>query len=51
MKKGRNRFSMPVILIIEDDSNINHLLKEALSKEGYECVQAFSGTEAELVLK
>ena len=42
---------MPVILIIEDDSNINNLLKEALSKEGYECVQAFSGTEAELVLK
>lgn len=38
------------ILIVEDDMNINELLKEALSKEGYECEQAFSGTEARMLL-
>lgn len=37
---------MTHILIIEDDTNINNLLKEALTKEGYSCKQAFSGTEA-----
>lgn len=39
------------ILIVEDDININELLKEALVKEGYVCEQAFSGTEAELLLE
>ncbi len=34
------------ILIIEDDTNINNLLCEALTKEGYVCEQTFSGTEA-----
>lgn len=38
------------ILIVEDDTNINNLLKEALSKEGYTCEQAFSGTEARMLL-
>ena len=33
------------ILIIEDDSDINNMVSEALSKAGYACVQAFSGTE------
>ena len=37
---------MEHILIVEDDVNINQLLKEALEKEGYLCTQAFSGTEA-----
>ncbi len=37
---------MERILIVEDDNHINGLLKEALSKEGYDCEQAFSGTEA-----
>ena len=36
---------MNMILIVEDDVNINEMLKEALEKEGYRCVQAFSGTE------
>lgn len=39
------------ILIVEDDVNINHMLKEALNKEGFLCEQAFSGTEARLLLK
>lgn len=38
------------ILIVEDDTNINELLKEALEKEGYSCQQAFSGTEARMLL-
>lgn len=41
---------MESILIVEDDANINGLLKEALEKEGYLCMQAFSGTEAEMLL-
>ncbi len=42
---------MGSILIVEDDVNINELLKEALGKEGYSCTQAFSGTEAEMLLE
>lgn len=38
------------ILIVEDDSNINNLLKEALQKEGFSCEQAFSGSEAGLLI-
>lgn len=41
---------MQKILIVEDDTNINNLLREALSKEGYSCEQAFSGTEAKLLM-
>lgn len=41
---------MNKILIVEDDTNINNLLHEALSKEGYTCDQAFSGTEARMLL-
>lgn len=41
---------MQKILIVEDNTNINNLLREALSKEGYSCEQAFSGTEAKLLL-
>ncbi len=36
---------MRKILIIEDDTNINNLIAETLGKSGFECVQAFAGTE------
>ena len=36
---------MSRILIIEDDTDINNMMAEALRKAGYECAQAFSGTE------
>lgn len=39
------------IMVVEDDTGINHLLKTALEKAGYEVIQAFSGTEAVLILK
>lgn len=41
---------MQHILIVEDDTNINNLLKRALEKDGYRCTQAFSGTESLLLL-
>lgn len=39
------------ILIIEDDVDINQLVAASLSKAGYACAQAFSGSEARLLLK
>jgi DNA-binding response OmpR family regulator len=39
------------ILIVEDDTDINNLICEALSKAGYACTQAFSGTESLLYVK
>ena len=41
---------MDRILIVDDDSNINGMLKEALEREGFSCGQAFSGSEATLRL-
>lgn len=38
------------ILIIEDDTDISNLMVKALTNAGYRCTQAFSGTEALLVL-
>lgn len=38
------------ILIVEDDADINRLLKTILQKNGYVPEQAFSGTEARLLL-
>lgn len=42
---------MEGILIVEDDININNLIKEALERKGYKCIQAFSGSEAMLILE
>lgn len=42
---------MSTILIIEDDTYINNLIAEALGKNGYTCIQAFSGTEGLLYAK
>ncbi len=42
---------MEKILIIEDNNEINALLCEMLSKEGYQIVPAFSGTEGMLHFK
>ncbi len=39
------------LLIIEDDANINALLKEVLTKNDYDCDSAYSGTEAVLLLE
>lgn len=40
-----------VILIVEDDNDISQMLKELLASQGYETVQAFSGTEALLCME
>ena len=42
---------MKNILIIEDDTDINNLICEALTKSGYSCTQAFSGTEGLLYIE
>lgn len=42
---------MADILIVEDDVNINNMIKEALTREGLNCVQAFSGSEGNMILK
>jgi len=39
------------ILIVEDESDINGLLAKILEKAEYQTVQAFSGTEAKLLLE
>lgn len=39
------------ILIVEDDNEINNLLKKILQCEVYEIYQAYSGTEANLCMK
>ena len=38
------------ILVIEDDTDINNVIADTLTKAGYICTQAFSGTEALLYL-
>lgn len=39
------------ILVIEDDTDINNGIADTLTKAGYICTQAFSGTEALLYLE
>lgn len=41
---------MKTILVIDDDVHIGNLLEEALSREGYKILRAYSGTEALLLL-
>lgn len=38
------------VLVIEDDADINNVITDTLTKAGYLCTQAFSGTEAILCL-
>lgn len=38
------------ILIIEDDADINQIVTTRLTQMGYTCTQAFSGSEAQLLL-
>lgn len=38
-----------MILIVEDDNDINNLIYQTLTKKGYECKQAFSGTEGTML--
>ena len=39
------------ILIVEDDADINALLAKIVAREGFGCVQAYSGTEALLQME
>ena len=41
----------PRVLIVEDDENINSLLREALTRHGLNCVQAYSGTDGLRIFK
>ncbi|MBR6484384.1 MAG: response regulator transcription factor, partial [Clostridiales bacterium] len=41
---------MARILIVEDDEDIGNILLNELSKEGYEVIRAFSGTEGRVML-
>ncbi|MBQ8789676.1 MAG: response regulator transcription factor [Ruminiclostridium sp.] len=42
---------MAKILIVEDDNDINALVKETLNQAGHNCTQAYSGTEGLLYAK
>ena len=42
---------MKKILIVEDDTNINNLIKELLIQNNYEVISAYSGTEAVSLLE
>lgn len=42
---------MQTILIVEDDIDIHNLIKEILKKENYKIVDAYSGTEALMILE
>lgn len=41
---------MKTILIIDDDVHIGNMVEELLSREGYQVLRAYSGTEAVLLL-
>lgn len=42
---------MKTILIVEDDNDIHNLIKEVLKKEHYNIVDAYSGTEALMIIE
>lgn len=42
---------MAVVLIVDDDEYINSMMREALAREGYDVLSAYSGTEALMVLE
>ncbi len=42
---------MKKILVVEDDISIHNLVKEVLEKERYIVLNAYSGTEALLILE
>lgn len=42
---------MKTIMVIDDDININNLLFEILTKNGYNVTRAWSGSEAEMLLE
>ena len=42
---------MKTILIVEDDNDIHNLIKEILEKEHYKIIDAYSGTEAIMLLE
>lgn len=42
---------MKKILIAEDDTNINEMIRTSLTQAGYSCVSAYSGSEATLLLE
>ena len=42
---------MKNILIVEDDKDIHNLIKEVLTKENYKPIDAYSGTEAILLIE
>ena len=38
------------VLVVEDDADINQIVTTRLTRAGYSCTQAFSGSEAKLLL-
>ena len=50
MREGRRTVATRV-LIIEDDADINQIVATRLERDGYLCTQAFSGSEAKLLLE
>ena len=39
------------VLIVDDDTDINNMVSDALKKSGYTSMQAFSGTEGIFAVK
>lgn len=46
---GQGEINMEKILIVEDDSSNNQMLKDYLESHGYACTQAYSGSEGKLL--